>query len=291
MRLVGDRPQPYPNRDLSRSFAAVIGIQASKDGTLWWLDMGNDKISPKLIGWDTKSDKLRAIHVIPKEASVTNSFHQDFAIDEKRNRIFIADMSRGGMIDESEPAIVVVDLTTGQTRRVLSGSKFFQPGDNPISAEGNAMKMTDDKDKVHEIKLGLNPIAIDPENEWVFFGPMTPGKLYRVPASSLGDFSKTDSEIESQIEGYARKPSCDGIAAGNDGKVFITNVDDNEINVATKSGTTTWIKDERLIWPDGLYVAPDQSVVVTVNQLNRAATFNGGQSKAKPPYQILRIND
>ena len=289
MRLASGKPVPYPNEKVSKGFAAVIGIQATRDGTLWMLDMGNNTISPKLVGWNTKENRLKAVHVIPREVSVTNSFHQDFAVDEKRNKAFIADMSRGGMIDKSEPAIVVLDLSTGQTRRVLSGNEIFQPGESPIVAEGKAMKMKDDHGEIHEIRLGLNPIAIDPKNDWVYFGCMTPGKLYRVPAQVLGDFSKTDSEIQAAVKAYADKPSCDGIAAGADGRVFITNVDQGEISVADGSSTRTWIKDDRIVWPDGLYIAPDQGLVVTVNQLNRAATFNDGKSSAEPPYLILRV--
>ncbi|MDY6839844.1 MAG: L-dopachrome tautomerase-related protein [Thermodesulfobacteriota bacterium] len=291
MRLENGKAVPYPNEEISKSLAAVIGIQATKDGTLWWLDMGNETISPKLVGWDTKANRLKAVHVIPREASVANSFHQDFAIDERRNKAFIADMSRGGMIDESEPAIVVMDLNTGQVRRVLQGHKVFQPGDTPIIAEGKAMGMKDEKGSVHDIKLGLNPIAIDPGNEWVYFASMTPGKLYRVPARILGDFSKPESAIEKAIEAYADKPSCDGIAAGENGAVYITNVDENAISIADKSGTKIWVKDDRFVWPDGLYIAPDGSVVVTVNQLNSAPAFNDGESFAKKPYLIMRVID
>ena len=128
MRLEDGKAVPYPNEKVSSGFASVIGIQATKDGTLWMLDMGGEGVSPKLVGWDTKTNQLKSVHVIPNEASVANSFHQDFAVDEKRGKAFIADMSRSGMIDASEPAIVVVDLKTGQTRRVLSGNKFFSPG-------------------------------------------------------------------------------------------------------------------------------------------------------------------
>lgn len=289
MRLDNGKTVPYPNEKISSSFAAVIGIQATQDGTLWWLDMGSAEVSPKLVGWDTKTHQLKAMHVIPREVSVANSFHQDFCIDEKRQVAFIADMSRGGMIDNSEPAMVVVDLKTGAARRVLSGTPVFQPSNTPVIAEGQPMLVTDDAGTVHPIKLGLNPITIDPENEWVYFGAMTPGKLYRVPAAVLGDFSQADAAIERAIEIYADKPSCDGIAAGKNGKIYITNVNQSAISIADASGTRIWAQDERLVWPDGLYVAPDGSVVVTVNQLSRAALFNEGKSRAAKPYQLLRI--
>lgn len=291
MRIEGDEAVPYPSEDISRSYGAVIGIQATKDDTLWWLDMGSESISPKLVGWDTQANQLKAIHVIPREVGVANSFYQDFAIDEKRGKAFIADMSRGGMIDESEPAIVVVDLKTGASRRILSGNEIFQPGDNPIIAEGKPMSMRDDEGKVHELKLGLNPIAIDPLNEWVYFASMTLGSLYRMPAAILGDFNKAETEIKESMETYASKPSSDGIAAGDNGKVYITNVDENAISIADSNGTKIWAQDDRFIWTDGLYIAPDKSVVVTVNQLNRAPIFNDGKSKVTGSYEVIRISE
>jgi hypothetical protein len=120
---------------------------------------------------------------------------------------------------------------------------------------------------------------------------MTPGKLYRVPAEIVGDLSNSEADIEKAIEVYADKPSSDGIAAGKNGIVYITNVNENAISIADKSSTRIWVKDDRLIWPDGLYVGPDGSVVATINQLGRAATFNYGKSLAKKPYQIVKISE
>ncbi|MEO0796377.1 MAG: L-dopachrome tautomerase-related protein [Verrucomicrobiota bacterium] len=291
MRLEDGKAIPFPNENLSKGFASVIGIQVTQDGTVWILDMGNDEISPKLFGWDTNHDVLKSSIVVPQESNVANSFHQDFAIDEKRQRAFIADMSRSGMIDTSEPAIVVVDLKTGATRRVLSGDKVFQPADTPIIAEGMPMQLVDDQGTTHSIHLGLNPIAIDPENEWVYFSTMTPGSIYRVPAAIIGDFTAGESAIAEAIEVYAPKPSSDGIAVGPNGTVYITNIDDSSIDIADASGTRTWLQDERLVWPDGLYVAPDGSVVVTINQLNRAPVFSKGRPAVELPYAVIRISE
>ncbi|MEM0966446.1 MAG: L-dopachrome tautomerase-related protein [Verrucomicrobiota bacterium] len=291
MRLENGAAVPYPSEAMSRDFGSVIGIQATQDGSVWMLDMGSEDLSPKLVGWDSETDQLKAVYTVPREARVPNSFLQDFAIDEKRQKAFLADMSRGGLIDASEPAIVVIDLQTGDTRRVLSGDPVFQPSETPIIAEGKEMQMRDTDGTVHPIKLGLNPIAIDPENEWIYFGPMTPGNLYRVPAAVLGDFSQPEEVIRDSIEIYAEKPSSDGIAAGKNGVVYITNVDESRIDAADGGGTNPWAVDDRLIWPDAIAIGPDGKAVVVANQLNRAAVFNDGQSLAEPPYLILEISD
>lgn len=254
------------------------------------LDMGSATISPKLVGWNTKENKLAAVHYLPKEVSVANSFHQDLVVDEKRRVAFIADMSRSGMIDESEPAIVVVNLDNGQMRRVLQGHEYFQPKSGAtMMADGKPMLFTDGEGEKHPVELGLNPIAIDGNNEWVYFSTMNPGPLYRVKSEILGDFGKTDDQIATAIEKFGDKPSCDGIAADSSGRVFITNVDENSISVATAEGTKIWFQDDRLVWPDGLAFTKDGAVIVTVDQLCRAAPFNDGSDGAVKPFLIMKI--
>ena len=292
MKLVDGKGVPYPNEKVSSSFAAVIGVWAESNGLLWMLDMGSPTTSPKLVGWDTKENKLAATHYLPKEVSVANSFHQDVVVDEKRRSAYIADMTRGGMIDESNPAIVVVNLVTGQMRRVLQGHEFFEPKSGAtMMAAGMPMLFMDAQGKKHSVELGLNPIAIDGKNEWVYFSTMNPGTLYRVKSELLGDFSKSDQEIEGGIERFADKPSCDGMVADSSGRVFITNVDKSAISVATTEGTSIWFQDDRLVWPDGLAITKDGAIIVTVDQLCRAAPFNGGSDGAVKPFVIMKIKN
>lgn len=292
MQLVGSEGVPFPTPEISRSFAAVIGIQVEQDGTVWILDMGSEESSPKLLGWNTQNNTLKAIHYLPNEVSVHNSFHQDFAIDEVRRKAFIADMSRGGIIDESNPAIVVVDLDTGQARRVLEGHETLQPQtEQTMLAEGEPLTFTDPEGNSHPVELGLNPIAIDAQNEWVYFSTIHPGTLYRIPAETLGNFAIAEADLSAAIEPFAEKPSSDGIAADGQGQVYITNVADNAISIADESGTRIWVQDSRMVWPDAVYVAPDGSVVATINQLNRAAPFNEGIHGAERPFLIIRIQE
>ena len=77
MQLVGSEGVPFPTPEISRSFAAVIGIQVEQDGTVWILDMGSEESSPKLLGWNTQNNTLKAIHYLPNEVSVHNSFQKE----------------------------------------------------------------------------------------------------------------------------------------------------------------------------------------------------------------------
>jgi len=284
-----DRPEIYPNADVSAAFGAVIGLQVDRRGVLWILDMGNEKLNPKLYGWDTIRNRLHRVLYLPRDIARPNSFFQDFALDGRRNRIYIADMTRSDIVGESHPAFVVVNLETGEMRRVLEGSSFLQPEPGQaMTAEKRPIYYTDPEGAVYPVILGLNPISIDEDGDWIYFGPMTAGKLYRIRAEELSDFSASDAELETKIEFYSNKPASDGILAGKN-KVFISDVDAGGIGIAYGGKYREWLKDPALMWADGLAFTSKNDLIVTVNQLNRAPAFNAGMEKGRAPYAIVRI--
>ena len=91
----------------------MIGVKSDRKGVVWMMDMGDGELPPKLVAWDTRRDELYRIITIPPHARVPDSFLQDFAIDEVRGAIFIADEGRGDLLGPSNPAIVAVKLKTG----------------------------------------------------------------------------------------------------------------------------------------------------------------------------------
>lgn len=290
MRLEDDgQATPYPSEEFSKSLGAVIGVFVTRDGVLWMLDMGSPETSAKLVGWSTVTDTLHAVHYLPNEVSVGNSFHQDFAIDEVRGRAFIADMSRGDMVGESLPAIVVIDLNTGETRRVLEAIPALQPKDDPVAnVNGNPMTFTDADGNTTPLRLGLNPIGIDQASRYVYFSTITPGPMVRIDAALLGDFDATEDQLAAAIEEVGPKPTSDGIAVDGD-TVYITNLEDNAITALHDGKLHHAAQHPTISWPDGVAVAADGSLIVTINQLHKVPPFNGGVNGGEPPFMVVRI--
>ncbi len=150
------------------------------------------------------------------------------------------------------------------------------------------MNFTDGEGRTHPLRLGLNPIGIDERDEYVYFSTIAPGPVYRVEASVLGDPDLSDAEIADAVEVFGSKPTSDGIAVAGE-TVYITDVDGSAIRALDADGLTTVSDDPRLIWPDAIALDGQGALVVTVNQLNRAPPFNGGESGAEPPYLLVRI--
>ena len=60
------------------------------------LDMGQrTPLTPKIVGWDSKADRLHRIYFLPAPASLPQSQHNDFVVDTKIRKFYIADEGIG----------------------------------------------------------------------------------------------------------------------------------------------------------------------------------------------------
>ncbi|MDO6472773.1 L-dopachrome tautomerase-related protein [Maribacter sp. 1_MG-2023] len=255
----------YPNDEYATGvnsiLKAVIGIRADSKDNLWLLDMG----AKQFVVWDTKNEKLVKTIAIPEAVIKPASFLQDFIIDEKHNRVIIADMTQGDLKSAPEPAFIVINTENGEAKRMAQNHPSMMP-----EMEGG---------------FALNPIAIDPKFNWVYFGALHGETMYRVPASSFN----SDEELVNTIERFGVKSFSDGMAVDKNGNVYVTNVVDGEIGLSTKEAYTTLAKiPEGQSWPDGLYVANDGFIYGTVDQLNRTAALNNGEDVSTGPYLVVK---
>jgi len=258
--------KPFPHEAYAvgpeSKIKATIATRISDNNVAWILDLGMNQ----LIGWDLNNNRHVKTITIPKDVLVEKSFLQDFALDQKRNRVIIADMSQGDLVSAPQPAFVVVDLQTGSAKRMLQEHESMLP-----TGEG---------------KIGLNPITIDSQYEWVYYGALEGRTVYRIPASA---FDTNDIVAKSLIERYGPKPFSDGITVDNEGNVYITDTEKDVIGVTTPAGyKVVAMLPQGQSWPDGFAFGPDGYIYATVNQLDRSKGLSGEET-GTPPYLIVRI--
>ena len=291
--------RPFPNEEWSTApdedgvgLSAVIGVQSDRRGMVWILDMGGEGLPPKLVAWDTRRDELHRVLTIPPHATVPNSFQQDFAVDEVRGAIFIADVGRGDLFGPSGPAIVAVDLNTGHVWRALEGHPSLQPEEGlSVEIEGGTIRAENAQGEFEEPKIGLDPIVVDPANEWVYYGSVHGTSVFRVRSADLLDLSLPREELHARVERYGEKPPCDGISMDAAGNVYVTDLENNAVGVTAPDGSYRILvsDDEHLAWPDGFSFGPDGLLYVAVSQLHRSAVFNAGEEASQPPFEVMRL--
>ena len=287
--------QPFPTTDWADGpeigkvgLAAVIGIHSDSKGVVWILDMGSEKVAPKLIAWDSVNNSLVNTITLSKSAILANSFLQDFVIDELNNKIYIADMSFGNFMGATKPAFIVVDLKTGDSTRVLEGSATLMPEERDLVIEASPVASKSPEGKTTNLRFGLNPITIDDNNEWVYFGSFTGTKVYRIPAKTLANSSYSDSKKAKSIEIFGPKNPSDGMTYAPGGGILVTDLENNAIGLTTKGHYEIIVQDKKLSWPDSLAVS-EGWIYVTQDQLHQHPAFSQGLGNAKPPYVLTRF--
>lgn len=287
--LTDGTTRPFPNSSWSQApdtngvgLNNVLGISADRRGVVWMLDRSPGAgEAGRLIGWDTQTEQLHRIIYLAPPLIPENAFLNDLAIDDYHNAIYIADTAAG-----YNSALIVVDLNTGYVRRVLEGDISTRPENIQMVIDDRVITLGPE-----EARVGVNPITIDPNNEWVYYGPMSGRSLYRIRTRDLLDLSLSPLELATRVERYGDRPISDGITVDGAGNVYITDITHNAIGVVEPSGQYRLLyqNDMFLSWPDGFSVGPDNFIYVTANQLHRSAPLNKGENESVPPFYLMRF--
>lgn len=284
---------PFPNLDWNdpqmnpeQSMHSVLGLQCDANGIVWMLDNAMFVgVPPKLIGWDIHTHSLARLIQLPAPITRPGQFVNDLAVDLTHNAIYIADPALDG-----PAALIVVDLNTGRCRRVLENHVSVMPEDIDVVIDGQPLVAAfPDGTLIPSPRTGVDAIALDAQNEWLYYGPLNGSYLYRIPTKALRDFCLSDQALECQVEQYSERPICDGISIDNAGNIYLGDLEAHTLGViTTERRYQPLITDERIAWLDSLSFNADGYLYFVSNQLHRSAPMNGGLQTAEPPFYIFR---
>jgi len=249
---------PFPNEEWSAADSkstlkldSVLGIRSDVNGM-------RSGAMPKLVGWNTKTDKLHQVVYLPEPVAPKDAFVNDFAVDSRRHHIFISDPAGG-----TNAALIVVNLTTGKARRVLEGHTSVIPEAVDLIIDKVPVQVKDESERLVRPHIGVNPITEDLNNEWVYFGPMHGHSLYRIKADDLVDENLNTGVLANRVQRYSSKPVSDGMTIYKDNNIYLGELAANAIGVISSNRT--------------------------YHRLAQSHTLNGGVSTSKPPYYLIRV--
>ncbi len=289
---------PFPNAQIATGdgdgvvLDAVMGLHAGENGIIWMLDNGRrSETLPKVVGWDSQSDQVHKVVYLPAPATRENSFLADMAVDPSNDFLYIADPASG-----EDAALVVVNIKTGLTRRLLQGHISVVPEDIPLLIRGKRIGVKRADGSMAEPLAGINPIALDRKGKWLYFGPLKGRRLYRVEARLLKDFSLSEHAVAAAVEPYSLKPICDSIVIDQKNHIYAADLTRHAIVVIPPQGKSArerkpqvFVQDSLLSWPDGLAFGPDQRLYFYCSQIDQSSWFNHGQDRTQGPFRVYRV--
>ncbi len=285
LEWVDGAAEPFPSGSAQpRLFDTVLGVVVDRQNRLWTIDHGNHGFrGARLLAFDLASGELVHDHAFTKEVAPAGSMLQDLHVTADGQTVLIADAS----IWRKRPAIVVYDTGTRSARRVLESDPSVSPEDYLIRTRSRDMSYLGG---LISLKAGVDGIALDADNEWLYFGAINQSGLFRVPLAALLDASLPDRQIANQIERFADKPMSDGLSTDLSGNVYITDVEHGAVLAADPSGQlTTVVMSERVRWADDLSFGPDGWLYLADSAMQELILQTSAHIEQQAPYYIFRF--
>lgn len=287
---------PFPNEEMntpgsgaSVELDAVLGLACDSKGVVWMLDNGRRTgVLPKLVAWDTKKDQLSRVIVIDKTALSPHSFLKNVVLDPVAPYVYISDPADG-----LTSAIIVVDIDTGVTRRVLEGHNSVQmdPGIS-LEVEGGPVEVRRPDGRLATPLAGVSPIAIDRKGDWLYYGPRDGASLFKIKTDLLRRSDIAPHTLISQVIGVSPKPVCESMVIDSKGRIYFGDISRGAVDYVTPDedylNLRLLMRDPRIAWPGGLVIGPNGHLHFFSSQLHRTPFFNGGKDVTAPPFSIFK---
>ncbi|OEK08945.1 hypothetical protein A8C32_13630 [Flavivirga aquatica] len=273
---------PFPNKQIQSTaetksddkLDAPLGILFDNQNRLWVVDAGLNIGKTRLFAYNIDTKKELFHFDIPKELAPNTSFVQDVAVDEKNGFAYLADFGN--------PGIIVVDINNNNFRKII---------DLPSMQAEDIDMVIDNKVQYfmgNPARIGLNPITLSADRETLYFGAMSGTKWYHLPTQPIRS-GKEDSEITKLISVLGKKPISDGVATDDVANHYFTNIQNNSIDILSKTGILSTLKKDKLLdWPDNVRIYKDW-LYIAVNQLHKSPAFTGEKDISEAPFRILRL--
>jgi len=287
---------PFPNTAMNAPGSgapiildSVLGLASDSRGVVWMLDNGRRTgTMPKLVAWDTKKDIIHRVIPISQQALSPRSFLKNLVLDPVAPFIYISDPADG-----LSAAIIVVDIETGLTRRVLEGHQSVQMDQTiDLEIEGYPVNVRRPDGAVATPLTGVSPIAIDRKGDWLYYGPRNGSSLFKIKTELLRREDIQPHVLQSQVLGVSPKPVCDSVVIDAKGRIYFGDISRGAIDYVSPDeeylNLRLHIQDPRITWPGGLLIGPDGQLHFFSSQLHRTPFFNSGKDITTPPFSIFR---
>ena len=241
-----------------------------------------DPASPKMEGvlgkatldeFDLKTNTLANAWAFDKTIAPKDSYLNDLRIDDGGFRAYITDSGLGG--------IVVLDLTTGKSRRILDEHPSTKSESVVLTVEKRPFLLKGAAPRIHS-----DGIALDPDEDRLYYHSLTGYHLYSVPTELLRSDAR-EKKIEEMVSNMGVTPAPDGMVFDKEGNLFMADLERNAVSYRTPEGQMKiLIQDERITWPDSLTIDRQNNLIFSDSKLQATPMGESVENMTFPIYKV-----
>jgi sugar lactone lactonase YvrE len=254
-------------------WVCVQSVVTDAQGNLWVLDPAapaQDRVvknGPKLVRIDLKTNKADKTIAFDDTVAPQGSYLNDVRFSPDGKTAYITDSGARG-------AIVVVDIPTSRSKRILDDHPSTQPDPNvTVATDGKPLRRPDGRG----VEFAADGIALSRDGQTLYWQAIKGKTLYSIPTKNIESAEPTT---------VGENGVADGLWIARDGKLYITALEQDAIKVrdlaANKGEPAVVISDKRLRWPDSFAEGPDGALYVTTSHIQDSATFKPGAPTSLP---------
>lgn len=281
-----------PDRPTIETWIEPMAMWIDRGNDLWVLDRSNvkldqEKYKPKLVQFDLNTNQ--AIRTYTFEDSLDPKDHlNDLRIDLLHRYAYLTNTDNGG-------GLVVLNLDTGKSRQVLrhEESTFADPHQHLMF--GSQIADIGGKPWAYH----ADGIALSPDNQWLYYRPLTDHNYWRIQTAALIDQSLTDKDLGAVKQYLGAYVMGGGQIMSDDCVIYVGDLEHKNVTALTpydfygklRYKSRTFATNPELAWADGfaiyngyLYVADSRiNEMIFDNSYPRSGKFKIYRAKLPTP--------
>ncbi len=285
---------PFPSKkwnewewgwNAGKHFVSVQALWADGAGSLWILDAANPFMAgtiaggAKLLRVDIERKSISRVYPLDYRVIPGTGYVSDFLVDQAREFAYITEPGGG--------ALIVVDLESGEAKRVLENHASMKAEDLEIRVEGTPLRLKGDaRPHIH-----VSAITLSPDGKHLYYQALSGRTLYRIATEPLRDFNSSDSTLANAVQRVAQTVVSDGMVMDDKGRIYFAAVENNAVAIYDPDtrAMSTLIENEAMKWPTALAFGPDGSLHIASSLVHLMPRFNEGLDLREDAYQIFRL--
>lgn len=333
----------FPSEEYQNHIISCLSVRIDSKNRLWILDYAQHGIrgNPKLIAFkldetltnpdhsapnaavpDSQKATPHDVKVIeysfPKAVAGFGSMLNDFVIDPSGAFVYIVDTS----IIATTPALLVYSVQHNNSARMLSAHESMFGESLFLNVFGKYLI----RFGPFGLKINADSLALDRKGDFLYYGPLTSSKLFRISTSHILTYMRLcferglrtlPSSMHDNLPSFVErvnvsKPVTDGLTTDALGNIWFTGVEQGAIYVGTPTKnpaidpdakekdkgvaafSTTHLHMRKVVesesllrWPDGFSFGP-RGLYVSASVLH-VPFARLGKVQQFAPYHIMRL--